>query len=144
MRSKQAYWFEASIKALRMAEDGCEKRVSEVYCIDATSFGEAERRIMKELASEVRGGIEVKNINPAPYKEVFFCDSDAGNWFKAKLSFLTADDNGKEKRSNVTYLVQADTIEDAMKNVEKVMVSGAGNYIMATIAETKVVDVFER
>jgi hypothetical protein len=70
MRSKKSYWFEVSVHLQRMAEDGSNKAVTEIYAVDANSFSEAEKRIQKELSTQVRGGIEVKNINPAPYKEV--------------------------------------------------------------------------
>ena len=145
MRSKKSYWFEVSVHLQRMAEDGSNKAVTEIYAVDANSFSEAEKRIQKELSTQVRGGIEVKNINPAPYKEVFFSeDEEDDKWFKAKISFITIDEStNKEKRTNVTYLVQASDIDKALKNVESVMEIGMSEYITANIAETKIMDVFE-
>ena len=68
MREKRAYWFEVTVCYLKQMEDGTEKKANEIYTTNAISFGEAESRILKELKSFVRGGVEVKNINPAPYK----------------------------------------------------------------------------
>src|SRR5574344_2735129 len=130
MRAKTAYWFEVTVCYLKQMEDGTEKKANEIYTTDAMSFGEAESRALKELKTRVRGGIEVKNINPAPYKEVFFTDDETGDhWYKAKLSFISLDEeSGKEKRSNTTYLVQADTFAEALRNVEHFM-DGASDYV---------------
>lgn len=69
MRAKTAYWFEVTVCYLKQMEDGTEKKANEIYTTDAMSFGEAESRALKELKTRVRGGIEIKNINPAPIKK---------------------------------------------------------------------------
>lgn len=145
MKSKKSYWFEVGVRLQRMADDGSSRSVTELYAVDAISFTEAEKRILKELSSDTRGGMEVKNIHPAPYKEVFFTDDETGeHWYKAKLSFITLDEeSGKEKRSNITYLVQADTFAQALRNVENFM-DGASDYVTANICETKIIDVYQR
>lgn len=144
MREKISVWFEVSVCYKKMADDGTEKKVTEIAVVDAVSFAEAEKRALKEMGSTVRGGVEVKNINPAPYKSVFFDDNDGDKWFKAKLSFISYDeDSGKEKRTSCTYLVQANTFAEALHNVETVM-DGNDNYVTANISETKVVEVYQR
>ena len=122
MKEKVSVWFEVSVSYKKMQEDGTEKKVTEIVTVDAVSFAEAEKRALKEMGSIVRGGVDIKNINPAPYKSVFFDEKDGEKWFKAKLTFLSYDEaTGKEKRTNSTYLVQADTFADALRNVESVM-----------------------
>lgn len=144
MKEKKAIWFEVSVAYKKMMEDGAEKKVTEVIVVDAVSFAEAEKRCLKELGSLVRGGIDVKNINPAPYKSVFFDEKDGDKWFKAKLSFISYDEtSGKEKRSNSTYLVQANTFAEALRNIEKFM-DGGNDYVTANISETKILDVYQR
>jgi hypothetical protein len=145
MREKRGYWFEVTVSYLKQMEDGTDKKANEIYTTDAVSFGEAENRTLKELKNFVRGGVEIKNINPAPYKEVFFSDDEKDDkWYKAKLSFITLDEEtGQEKRSNVTYLVQAENLESALSNMESVMDKGKNEYTMANIAETKVMEVYE-
>ena len=144
MKEKKAIWFEVSVAYKKMMEDGAEKKVTEVIVVDAVSFAEAEKRCLKELGSLVRGGVDVKNINPAPYKSVFFDEKDGDKWFKAKLSFISYDEtSGKEKRSNSTYLVQANTFAEALRNIEKFM-DGGNDYVTANISETKILDVYQR
>ena len=144
MKEKVSVWFEVSVSYKKMQEDGTEKKVTEIVTVDAVSFAEAEKRALKEMGSIVRGGVDIKNINPAPYKSVFFDEKDGEKWFKTKLTFLSYDeDTGKEKRTNSTYLVQADTFADALRNVESVM-DGNSDYVTANICETKVLDVYQR
>lgn len=144
MKEKKAIWFEVSVAYKKMMEDGAEKKVTEVVVVDAVSFAEAEKQCLKELGSLVRGGVDVKNINPAPYKSVFFDEKDGDKWFKAKLSFISYDEtSGKEKRSNSTYLVQANTFAEALRNIEKFM-DGGNDYVTANISETKILDVYQR
>lgn len=143
MREKVSTWFEVSVSYKKMEEDGTEKKVTEIIVVDAVSFAEAEKRALKEMGSLVRGGADIRNINPAPYKSVFFDEEDGEKWFRAKLTFLSYDEStGKEKRTNSTYLVQADTFAEALHNVENVM--EGGNYVTANICETKVLDVYQR
>jgi len=49
----------------------------------------------------------------------------------------------KEKRTSVTYLVQAHSVSGAVKHVDEVMGSTMIDYEIAAITETKVMDVFE-
>lgn len=144
MKEKVSVWFEVSVSYKKMQDDGTEKKVTEIVTVDAVSFAEAEKRALKEMGSIVRGGVDIKNINPAPYKSVFFDEKDGEKWFKTKLTFLSYDEaTGKEKRTNSTYLVQADTFADALRNVESVM-DGNSDYVTANICETKVLDVYQR
>ncbi|MGM9704525.1 MAG: DUF4494 domain-containing protein [Prevotella sp.] len=145
MRSRTTNWFETTVRYDRQAEDGGQKKVSETYVVDALSFGEAEEAITHEMEPYMTGEFEVKNINPAAYGEVFFSDSEADDrWYKAKLTFITLDEKtDKEKRTNVTYLVQAANFNGAVKNIEEVMGSTAIDYVIANISETKIMDVYE-
>jgi len=145
MRSRTSKWFETSIRYEKMMEDGMNKAVTELYVVDALSFAEAEEAITREMSSYISGDFNVKNITPTVYGEIFF--SDNGNddrWYKARLQFITIDEKTeKEKRSNVTYLVQSATISGAIKNVDEVMGGTMIDYVIAGISETKIMDVFE-
>ena len=145
MRSRTAMWFEATIRFEKTMEDGLQKKVSENYTIDALSFEEAERRIIEEMSSYISGEFEVKNLKIAPYKEIFFSDSDmADRWYKAKLAFITIDEKTeKEKRSNVVYLVNAGSFNGAVKNIDDVMGSTMIDYVILSVQETNLMDVFE-
>lgn len=145
MRSRTATWFECKIAYEKVMEDGLQKKVSESYVVDALSFTEAENRIMEEMSSYISGEFAVKDIKIAPYREIFFSDEEmADRWYKAKLQFITIDEKTeKEKRSNVNYLVQAGTLKGAVGNIESVMGTTMVDYVIASVNETTLMDVFE-
>ena len=145
MRSRTATWFECKIRYEKMTEDGLPKKVSEVYVVDALSFSEAEERIIEEMSSYISGEIEIVDVKIAPYREIFFADDNlAGQWFKAKLSFITIDErSNKEKRTSVMYLVNAGNISSAINNIDKVMSGTMIDYVTTSISATKIFDVFE-
>ncbi|MBQ8713073.1 MAG: DUF4494 domain-containing protein [Prevotella sp.] len=145
MRSKTAQWFECKVRYEKTTEDGTQKKVTEQYVVDALSFAEAERRIMEEMSAYISGEFEVTDVRKAPYKEVFFSDNpEDDRWYKAKLQFITIDEKTeKEKRSNVTYLVQAATFDGAVSNINDVMGGTMIDYEKSNIAETKIIDVYQ-
>lgn len=145
MRTRTAQWFETIIRYDKTMEDGQQKKVTEVYTVDAMTFGEAEKRITEEMSHFISGDFSVKNINPAPYGEIFFSDSTFDDkFYKAKLQFITIDEKTeKEHKSNVCYLVEASNIEYARKNIDEVMDGTTIDYVIASIVETKIMDVFE-
>lgn len=145
MRSSTAIWFEAKVRYEKMMEDGCLKKATETYVIDALSFSEAEKRILEKMGSYVSGEIEVCGLKIAPYKEIFFADSDmADRWYVAKLAFITIDEKtDKEKKTRACYLVNAGNINAAIKNIEEVMTGTMIDYDTLNVSETQILDVFE-
>ena len=145
MRSRSAVWFECKIRYEKVMEDGLQKKVNENYVVDALSFSEAEKRIIEEMSSYISGEFEVADIKKAAYKEIFFTDDNiADKWYKAKLQFITIDEKTeKEKRSSVTYLVQAGSMNGAMKNIDEVMGGTMIDYVVASVVETTLMDVYE-
>ena len=145
MRSRTTIWFEAKIRYEKMMEDGCLKKVTETYVIDALSFGEAEKRILEEMTSYVSGEVEVCALKIAPYKEIFFADNNMDDkWYVAKLAFITIDEKtDKEKKTRVCYLVNAGNINAAVKNIEEQMAGTMIDYDTFNVSETQILDVFE-
>ena len=145
MRSRTASWFECKIRYEKVMEDGLQKKVNENYVVDALSFSEAEERIIEEMSSYISGEFDVADIKKAAYKEIFFSDDAmADKWYKARLQFITIDEKTeKEKRSNVNYLVNAGTLNGAVRNIDEVMSGTMIDYVIASVAETTLMDVFE-
>ena len=145
MRSRTANWFETKIRYEKMMDDGKQKMVTELYVVDALSFTEAEASIIEDLSSYFSGEFKVTGISQSTYGEIFFSDIDTDDrFFKVKLQFITIDEKTeKEKRSNVIYLVQAHTLQQAIKNIEEVMSSTMIDYAIVAVQETQIMDVFE-
>lgn len=145
MRTRTSTWFETKIKYDKMMDNGMLKTVNEGYVVDALSFTEAETKILEEMSCYISGDFKITGITKASYGEVFFSDFDTDDkWYKAKLQFITIDEKTeKEKKSNVYYLVQAHTLQQAVKNVDEVMSKGMIDYNIASVVETSFFDVFE-
>lgn len=145
MRIRTGTWFKTKVKYQKTMEDGSEKVVSEAYVVDALSFTEAESAIIDEMSVYVSGELKVSNLGKASYNEILFSDvDDDDKFYTCKLQFITIDEkSNKEKRSNVTYLVQAKSLARALRYVDEVMGKTMIDYDIVGLNETKIFDVFE-
>lgn len=139
-----AEWFECKVKYEKTMQDGALKKVCEPYLVDAINFTEAERRIIEEIKPFMSGDFEVSNIAKARYAEIFeTVDDSADRWFKAKLSFITLDEkSGKEKKSSHNVLIQAADLRDAIKRLDEGMKGSMMDYVISSVAETALVDIY--
>lgn len=145
MRVRTTSWYETRIKYQKTMEDGSEKVVNEIYVVDALSCTEAEISIIDEMSCYISGDSAVTSAKKTNYGEIFFSDlDDDDKWYKAKCQFITIDEkSAKEKRSNVTYLVQAKSLARALRYVDEVMGKNMIDYDIVGLNETHVFDVFE-
>lgn len=145
MRTRTAEWFEAKVRYEKIMDDGLQKKVTEQYVVDALSFTEAEEAVTEEVSAYISGEFDVTDLKKATYKEIFFSENPRDDrWYKVKLQFIIIDEKtGKEKLSAVTHLVQSNSLQNAVKNVEEVMNTGLQDWKFANIAETSILDVFE-
>lgn len=145
MTTKTSQWFECKVRYNQMQETGLLKKVTEQFVVEALSYTEAEAAIIKEMKPFVSGDFEITGIKPAAYRDVCFSeDTQAGLWFKAKLAFITIDEkSGKEKRTPMAYLVQATSLDNAVQNIGVAMQGTMIDYAKSSVAETKILDVFE-
>lgn len=146
MRIKSAIFYECKVRYEKTMEDGMQKKVTETYVVDALSFTEAEGRIIEEMKPYVSDNeMDVTAIKIAQYKDVLFSDADKDDkFYKVRCNFITLDEkSGKEKKTAVDYLVQAATVEGARKNLDEVMSGTMIDYVIVSVVETGIMDVFE-
>lgn len=145
MKTRTAEWFETKVKYEKVMEDGLTKTTTETYVVDALSFTEAETSIIEEASAYIAGEFSVKDIKHAQYKELIMSENSSDDkWYRAKVQFIAIDEKTeKEKLTSVTYLVQSNTLQNAVKNVESVMNTGMQDWKLASITETAILDVFE-
>ena len=142
MKNTVNKYFEVKVKMQKTQEDGTQKKVSEQYVVEATTFGEAERRITECLKPYIEGEFDVTDIKIAGYCQIINDNLDADKFFKAKVSFVTLDETtGKEKKTSELYLVQSDTLESAESDVKSFL--NDGNTTISSISETVILDVFQ-
>lgn len=134
-------WFECKISYEKMMEDGRLKKATEPYLVDALSFTEAEARIVEEAKVFISGEFIVKDIKRARLSETFLGEGD--KYYKVKVSYITLDERtGREKKTPAYMLVQASTIDEAKSRLAEGMKGTMSDYVVESITETKVVDVF--
>ena len=134
-------YFECKIKYNKVLEDGNSKLVTEKYLVPAMSFTESEANITKEMTSYISGEFIIDDISRANYSELFL--NDCEKYYDAKLAFTTLDEkSGKEKKSIVNMLVQANDMRDAMNKLDEGMKQTMFDYESVKLQETSIVDVF--
>lgn len=145
MRTKSSVWFEVKLRYDKVHEDGYEKKVTESYVVDALSFGEAEETAVEFLGSYVSGEIQVVNINPMKFHEVFFNEQEScDRYYKVILQFITIDEKTeREKHTQVYYLVQASSFDNCKDTIRSIMERTMIDYQIASVSESKVIDVIE-
>lgn len=135
-----ATYFECGVRYERQTEDGM-KKVNELYIVDALTFTEAESRITKEMEPYVSGDFDVMTIKRTRYSE--YDNSEGKKIYKVRIMTDTIDEKTAEmKRTAVYWLVPADNIGEARKKVDDAFASSATDYEIATLDESKYLDVF--
>ena len=138
-------WFECKVTYDRTGEDGMIKKVTEPYMVDALSFTEAESRICKECQAYATGEFTVSAVKRCKIAEMFFNeDLQEYKWFRCRVNYVSVDEEkGVEKRIAQTMMVQAVDFQDAVKALVKGMDSSVCDYEIASITETKIIDVYK-
>ena len=137
-------WFECKVRYDKTMENGLSKQVTETYLVDALSFTEAERRFIEEIEPFMGGEFTVTDIRRTKIAELFESnDGLADRWFKCEVAFITLDEKtGAEKRANQMMMVQAIDLRDAVKALDKAMEGTLGDYVIVSVAESPVMDVY--
>ena len=98
-------WYECRVKFEKVLENGVQKKVTEVYLVDAMSFTEAENRIIEEMTPYISGEFEVTAVKKDRISEMFI-DPEGDKWYRCKVMFITLDEkSGAEKKSASIMLV---------------------------------------
>ncbi len=137
-------WFECSVKYRKVDSNGVTKVVTEAYLVDAISFTEAEARINKIMAEYLGESFKITNIRLTNYAEVHsFENADRDRYFKSKITLLAYDEeSGKERKTNIYILVQADDVKEAHSRTVEAMKNTMGDYTVPSVSETNLIDVF--
>lgn len=138
-------WYECKVKYRKFDEtSGKQKMKTEPFLVDASSYTEAESRITQEMSAYLSDSDEIKitNIKVANYAEIHpFENSD--RWFKSRVSLIAFDEeSGKERKTNLYLLVQANDVKEAYENTIAVMKDTMGDYTIPSVSESPIIDVF--
>jgi hypothetical protein len=139
-----ANWFEGKVKYIRIGEDGRERKVAEVYLLDAMSYTEAESRIIREMEGITSGEFWITGLKKSNVTEVVYTtDVNDDRWYKAKVAIVDADEvSGREKRSFLYYLVAASDASRALENLNKALETFVVPWEVVGVSDSQVADVF--
>ena len=120
--------------------------VTEVYCVSAFSFAEAEEKVMDAVSEYVDNGgaVDVQSIVKLRYADFVHDDNEEADLpvFKVGMSLVTVDEkSGKEKKSHSGMLVRAKNITAAKAMVDDVMKKSVSEYKITFVTETPILDV---
>ncbi|WP_074409307.1 DUF4494 domain-containing protein [Aquimarina megaterium] len=135
-------WYECKVKYRKINESGVQKVTTEPYLVDALSYTEAETRINEEMSAYISEEFKITNIKIANFAEIHpFDNSD--RWFKSKVALVSYDEeSGKERKSSMYLLVQANDVKEAYDNTISMMKDSVSDYTVPAISESPIMDVF--
>jgi len=135
-------WFECKVTYEKTMENGMQKRITEPYLVDALSFTEAEARIIEEMRPFISGEFVVSGIKRARLSELFFNEM-GDRFYRIKVYFITLDEkSGAEKKTAAQMLAQASTLKEAISVLEEGMKGTMADYVIASVTETPLMDVY--
>lgn len=135
-------WFTVKVKYTKQLEDGRLQRVNEPYLFNAMTFTDAEARAYEEIGENVRGEFTISNIARTDFADIFHYE-DADNWYKCKLSYVTADaDSEKERKVTNHFLVTANSVKEAYDRIQESMKGMMVTFEIPMISLSPILDVF--
>ena len=137
-------WYECKVIMAKQLEDGTRKKVTGNYLVNAINCTEAEARVIEELTPYCNGDMSVPDIKNVKYSEIISSeDEQADKYFKVKFSLILIDeDDDTEKKSSCYCLVQASSLQNAIKAFIDAMKDSMNDYEINAVQETKIKDVF--
>ena len=144
MKAISGKLFNAKVSIERVKEDGLAKQTKEDYVVKAVNFTDCEAKLTKELAEaeNVKKTFDILAEAIAPFKEVYIFD-EGEIYYKVKITENWLDDYGNDKKTNTNYLVNAESLEQARKNIIEAIGGSMNDYTVAAVIETKVLEVLE-
>jgi hypothetical protein len=137
-------YFECRVKYDRFNGEIGTETISENYVVVAFNHADAENCIIKEITPFNIGEISVKSVKKTKIAEIFGLETDGDKWYKAKVEFVSInDENGKEKRVAQMLLVRAEDIDHAIELVKKSLSNTVSDYEIYAVTKSPIVDVFE-
>ena len=138
-------YFEGKISYKQLDDNGQQKKVAESHVIEAFHFGEAEKRLQKELEAYVSQGnqLEVVSLKRSNISQIINAKGDEEFFFKAKVNEITVNEkSGKEKKSSWQALIRANDIDDAKEKLTDFQKGTMSDWELGSISETPIIDVF--
>lgn len=134
-------WFSCKIKYQRELESGKIEKTTEQYLVQAISYTDAEARIYADAETRIQGEFMVDSISKSNLNDVIPFE-DSVDWYKVKCNLIAFDEETeKEKKTSMYLLIAAFNIKVAYERIENYMKDSMSDYVIESIAYTKILDV---
>ena len=133
-------WYECKVTHNVTIEEGV-KTVTEPYLVEALSVTEAATRITAELEGD--GDVTIEGVTRKRFQEVFL---EEGEWehpfYLTKVVLTTLDEkSGTEREQTFCYLIEAETLKDAMQRLEAEFRGGVSDWELLSLSKSPIVEV---
>ena len=119
-----------------VTDKGESKMVSEQYIVAAVDFADAERVVRSDATGT--GDLKFLRIIRAKVAEVL--DGTSEVFWSIKIRITMLKETVKEESITLTYLVRADSLEQAQYAFNKFMAGSVSDWQYLSVSETKIVD----
>ena len=134
-------YFEVRTQYEKIGEDGESKKVTETYLANAISCTDSELKVTQEIQPYSNGEFKVVNIREMKIAQLFERNVE-GHWYACRLAMVTILESGKEKRIPVLIYVKAVDVNDAEEFVMLQLKQSMADWVVVSVTESKVIDVF--
>ena len=158
-------FFEVGVRYSRIADNGLQAKVTELYLVDATSFTEAETYITAEVAQySTSDDFKVMTIKRSQISEIaidkfgiaseisaeakkltgenLHANASVDRFYKVKVNWTVIDEKTEKiKRTPQYYLVAAGSLDAAHDVIRDYLRGSVQGYDIATVDESKIIDV---
>jgi len=99
---------------------------------------------MTEMEEIIPGSYIIASLKKSNITEIVNSNDESDDrWYKAKVALIDADDiSGKEKKSNIYYLIAAGSINKALTNLDKSLESYVIPCEVVSLTDTQIMDIF--
>ena len=134
--------FLAKVKYVKQQDDGAYKYVKEEYLINAYSFTDVEAVIYDQIGAHVKGELIILSINRYNIQDSIIKDNS--EWFYlVKIKYTPIDDESGRKQITNRLLVEANSIENANKEIIEYFDKFQVYYEKIEVKKTNIVEVLK-
>lgn len=136
-------WYECKVTHTVISEDGW-KTVTEPYLVEALSVTEAATRITAELEGD--GDVTIEGVTRKRFQEVFLEEGEGEHpFYLTKVALTTLDEkSGTEREQTFCYLIEAETLKDAMQRLEAELRGGVSDWELLSLSKSPIVEVITK
>lgn len=134
--------FEVGVRYDQLQQDGRNKRVTELFLMQAVSFSQAERNMCVEMTNYTKDDFDIVSIRITKFCEHILSDnSEDDKFYSIKYNIITLDEKTmKEKKQSFHVIIQSSSVDKAREKFKEYSKSWISDIQLVSVQETKHVD----